>query len=91
MKFKLKINFHVPRFKEIQKIWNLEVIIAFIALALFLGWDAWIYFKLVDASGNFSATPDQSKVVTLKKRELEEISKKIDKYEEFLSNPNFTF
>ncbi|MDP2668562.1 MAG: hypothetical protein Q8P07_01895 [bacterium] len=88
---KFKFNFHLPHLKEIRKIWALEVIVAGILLLALLGWDAWIYFKLAEGSINFSATPDQSKVITLKKTELEAASKKLDAYNEFLHNPNFTF
>lgn len=91
MKFKIKFKLHLPHFREIRKIWNIELVIALTLLLMFLGWDAWVYFKLAGASSNFSATADQSKVVTLKVDELKAISKKIDKYEQFLSNPNFTF
>lgn len=91
MKLKLKFNFHLPRFKEIRKIWLLEVCVAGALLLALLGWDTWIYFRLAEGSINFSASPDQSKVITLKKAELEAISKKLDAYGAFLKNPNFTF
>lgn len=91
MKIKLKFHFHLPRFKEIKKIWTLEVCVASVLLLALLGWDAWIYFKLVGGSINFSASPDQSKVITLKKTDLEAISKKLDAYNASLNNPNFTF
>ena len=91
MRLKFKFKFRFPRLKEISKIWALEVIVAGIVLLALLGWDIWIYFKLAEGSINFSAEPDQSKVITLKKTELEAASKKLDTYNEFLNNPNFTF
>ncbi|MDO8523050.1 MAG: hypothetical protein Q7S12_02050 [bacterium] len=91
MKLKFKFYFHLPRLIEIRKIWTLEVFVAGAILLALLGWDVWIYFKIAEASKNFSATPDQSKVITLKKTELEAISKKLDAYNAFLKNPNFTF
>ncbi|KKT42042.1 hypothetical protein A2W54_03345 [Candidatus Giovannonibacteria bacterium RIFCSPHIGHO2_02_43_13] len=90
----MKINFipKIPKFESnnIQKIWKYELILTALLLAVFLGWDLWIYYKKAEANRNISASPDTSKVVSLKKESLLAIDKKLQGYKDFLKNPKFT-
>ncbi len=92
---KLKFNVHLrlprPHFREIKKIWVAEVFVAGALLLALLAWDGLVYYEILKTTGNAESEPDKSKIVALKKVNLEAATKKIDSYEEFLNNPNFTF
>ena len=88
IKFKLKI----PKIgtREIKKIWMIEVVLAGVLLFALLAWDAWIYFKLADAGRNAEGKADSSKVISIKRANLEAADKKLREYKEFLESPRFT-
>ena len=89
---KLKFKFRIPKIelREINKIWNWELFISAILLALFLSWDAWIYFKLAEPGKNQQGSADYSKVISIKKDNLEVADNKLNAYKDFLDNPGFT-
>jgi len=78
-------------FKSISKIWKYELIIAGLLLAIFFGFDLWVYFIKAEANRNFSPEPDASKVISLKEDKLKSLDKKIQEYKDFLKNPKFTY
>ena len=90
---KIKFIPRIPKFEfnNIQKIWKYELILAALLLAVFFGFDLWVYYKKAEANRNISASPDTSKVGSLKKDNLLAIDKKLREYKEFLQNPKFTF
>ena len=92
MKLKLNLKFGFPKFnlREIKKIWKLELIVAGIFLLVFLSWDAWIYFKLAEPGKNQRGNADYSKIISIKKANLDAADKKLRAYKDFLDNPRFT-
>ena len=93
MKIKLKFNLHFPKikFREVKKIWAFEVLATIILLVALLSWDAWIYFTMAEVNKNVESKADRSKVVSLKKVDLDNIDKKLKEYDDFLKNPIFNF
>jgi len=91
MKLKFIPRFPKWEFNNIQKIWKYELILTALLLAVFFAWDLWIYYKKAEANRNISASPDTSKVVSLKKESLLAIDKKLQEHKDFLKNPKFNY
>lgn len=80
---------HEKRAVTLDQIWKIEIIIAVILLSVFLVFDFWVYQNFILKRPD--APLDRAKVISLKKAGIEQASKKIDDYADFLKNPIFPF